>query len=299
MLFCRGAQREKMRSERIGIIGGSGLYDMEGLENVRREKVDTPFGPPSGDFVLGEYGGRELIFLPRHGVGHLFMPTDVNYRANVYGMKTLGAGWIISVSAVGSLQEKYKPLDIVVIDQFFDRTSRRVSTFFGDGLVAHIAFADPICASLARILYETAKEAGATVHEGGTYVNMEGPAFSTKAEAEVYRKIGMDVVGMTNLTEAKLAREAEICYASMAMVTDYDCWHPEHEAVTVETIVENLNKNAETAKRIIRDAVLKVPAVQDCGCAEALKTAIITARDRIPPDTIKKLGPIVDKYLKA
>ena len=287
-----------MKAQRIGIIGGSGLYDMEGLENMRKELVETPFGQPSDSYVLGEYQGRELVFLPRHGIGHCLMPTEINYRANIFGMKKLGVGWIISVSAVGSLQEKYKPLDIVIIDQFFDRTSKRPSTFFGDGLAIHIAFADPICNKLAAILYEAGKEIGATVHFGGAYVNMEGPAFSTKAEASIYRKLGMDVVGMTNLVEAKLAREAEICYATMAMVTDYDCWHPEHEAVTVETIVNNLTKNAQTAKRLIKKAVENVPIEQDCSCAKALETAIITARDKIPRKVIEKLGPIVDKYLK-
>lgn len=287
-----------MKAQRIGIIGGSGLYDMEGLENMRKELVETPFGQPSDSYVLGEYQGRELVFLPRHGIGHCLMPTEINYRANIFGMKKLGVGWIISVSAVGSLQEEYKPLDIVIIDQFFDRTSKRPSTFFGDGLAIHIAFADPICNKLAAILYEAGKEIGATVHFGGAYVNMEGPAFSTKAEASIYRKLGMDVVGMTNLVEAKLAREAEICYATMAMVTDYDCWHPEHEAVTVETIVNNLTKNAQTAKRLIKKAVENVPIEQDCSCAKALETAIITARDKIPRKVIEKLGPIVDKYLK-
>ena len=244
-----------MGAERIGIIGGSGLYDMEGLEGVRQELVDTPFGAPSDRYVVGRLHGREVVFLPRHGVGHRLMPTEINYRANIFGMKKLGVAWIISVSAVGSLQEKYRPLDIVIVDQFFDRTSKRVSTFFGDGLAVHISFAEPVCRSLAGILHEACMEIGASLHMGGTYVNMEGPAFSTKAESGVYRALGLDLIGMTNLVEAKLAREAEICYATMAMVTDYDCWHPDHEAVTVETVVKNLRKNADTAKRLIRKAI--------------------------------------------
>jgi 5'-methylthioadenosine phosphorylase len=214
-------------------------------------------------------------------------------------MKKLGVSWIISVSAVGSLQEKYRPLDIVIVDQFLDRTTRRCSTFFGDGLVVHIAFGEPVCKALASILYESGREIGASMHLGGTYVNMEGPAFSTRAESEAYRKMGMDLIGMTNLVEAKLAREAEICYATMAMVTDYDCWHPEHEAVTVETVVKNLLKNAETAKTIIRKAVAKVPPVQGCACGRALETAIITQRDAIPAETAKRLGLLVGKYLAA
>jgi 5'-methylthioadenosine phosphorylase len=286
-----------MKGQRIGVIGGSGLYDMEGLDGVRQERVDTPFGPPSDSYVIGTYRGRELVFLPRHGVGHRLMPTEINYRANIFGMKKLGVGWIISVSAVGSLQEKYKPLDIVIVDQFFDRTTKRVSTFFGEGLAAHIAFADPVCTPLAAILYEAGREIGASIHRGGTYVNMEGPAFSTKAEAGVYRALNLDLIGMTNLVEAKLAREAEICYATIAMVTDYDCWHPDHEAVTVEMIVRNLMKNAITAKTLIKKAVEKIPLAQDCSCARALATAIITQRDKIPPGMIEKLRPIIGKYL--
>jgi 5'-methylthioadenosine phosphorylase len=288
-----------MQAQRIGVIGGSGLYDMEGLKNIRRERVDTPFGLPSGDFVIGVLEGREVIFLPRHGSGHRLMPTEINYRANIFGMKKLGVGWIISMSAVGSLQEKYRPLDIVIVDQFFDRTSKRPSTFFGDGLVAHIAFAEPVCTSLGDLMEKSARECGARVHRGGTYVNMEGPAFSTRAESEVYRRLGLDLIGMTNLVEAKLAREAEICYATMAMVTDYDCWHPSHEAVTVETIVENLNKNAQMAKRIIKNIVAMIPPTQECSCARALETAIITDRDKVPRAVVEKLEPIIGKYLKV
>ncbi|MDD5556091.1 MAG: S-methyl-5'-thioadenosine phosphorylase [bacterium] len=294
-LWRRGG--DGVTAQRIGVIGGSGLYDMDGLEGVSPVRVETPFGPPSDDYVIGSYRGRELVFLPRHGVGHRLMPTEINYRANIFGMKTLGVGWIISVSAVGSLQEKYRPLDIVIVDQFFDRTSRRNATFFGEGIVAHIAFADPVCGALAAILHEAGREIGASIHRGGTYVNMEGPAFSTKAEATVYRALGLDLIGMTNLVEAKLAREAEICYATMAMVTDYDCWHPDHDAVTVEMIVRNLRTNARTAQRLIKAAVERVPAAQDCACARALETAIISRRDAVPPETLERLRPIVGKYL--
>lgn len=286
-----------MGAERIGVIGGSGLYQMEGLEGVRSELVDTPFGAPSDRYVIGRLHGREVVFLPRHGLGHRYMPSEINYRANIFGMKKLGVSWIISVSAVGSLQEKYRPLDIVIVDQFFDRTSKRASTFFGDGLVVHIAFAEPVCRSLAGLLYDAGREIGASMHLGGTYVNMEGPAFSTKAESAVYRKMGLDLIGMTNLVEAKLAREAEICYSTMAMVTDYDCWHPDHEAVTVETVVKNLMKNAETAKRLIRKAIEKIPRAQECACGRALRTAIITQRDAIPAETVLRLAPLVGKYL--
>lgn len=288
-----------MEAERIGIIGGSGLYDMEGLEGVRQEQVDTPFGAPSDRYVIGRLQGREVVFLPRHGVGHRYMPTEINYRANIFGMKKLGVSWLISVSAVGSLQEKYRPLDIVIVDQFFDRTSRRPSTFFGDGLVVHIAFAEPVCRSLAGILYDAGRELGAPIHMGGTYVNMEGPAFSTKAESGVYRKMGLDLIGMTNLVEAKLAREAEICFATMAMVTDYDCWHPDHEAVTVDVVVKNLQKNVATAKKLIGKAIGKIPRAQRCACGRALEAAIITNRDAIAPETVLKLSPLVDKYLRA
>jgi len=288
-----------MKGQRIGLIGGSGLYDMEGLEEVHEERVDTPFGPPSDNYMIGRIHQREVVFLPRHGCGHRLMPTEINYRANIFGMKKLGVRWIISVSAVGSLQEKYKPLDIVIVDQFFDRTTKRPSTFFGDGLAVHIAFAEPVCGALAGILYDAGREIGARVHRGGTYVNMEGPAFSTKAEAGVYRALGLDLIGMTNLVEAKLAREAEICYATIAMVTDYDCWHPEHEAVTVETVVRNLGKNARTAKELITSAIKKVPLEQDCSCARALENAIITRREKIPAPVIQKLWPIVGKYLKS
>jgi len=287
-----------MTADRIGIIGGSGIYNLVGMDGAREESVDTPFGPPADRYAIGKIGDREVVFLPRHGAGHRLTPSEINYRANIFGMKKLGVSWIISASAVGSLRERYRPLDIVIIDQFFDRTTKRRATFFGDGLVAHVAFADPICAGLAKILYEAGEEAGASIHRGGVYVTMEGPAFSTKAEAAVYRALGLDLIGMTNLTEAKLAREAEICYATIAMVTDYDCWHPAHEAVTVDTVVRNLMKNAKTATKIILKAVAKMPRRQNCACGRALESAIITQRSAVPPQLLEKLQPIIGKYLK-
>ena len=281
----------------IGIIGGSGLYDMAELEDREAVTLTTPFGDPSGPYVVGTLGGRRVAFLARHGEGHRLMPTELNYRANIYGMKLLGVGAILSASAVGSLREEYKPLDIVVPDQFLDRTRQRVSTFFGRGLVAHVAFSHPICGVLAGVVGESAAQAGATVHRGGTYVCMEGPQFSTLSESKLYRSWGMDVIGMTNLQEAKLAREAEICYVTIALVTDYDSWHPDHDSVTVDMIVANLTQNARMAQRIIAEAVTRVPAARTCGCARALATAIITRRDAIPAETKRELSAIVGKYL--
>lgn len=287
-----------MQEARIGVIGGSGLYEMEeGLEIIGREEISTPFGDPSDEYVIGKISGETVAFLPRHGKGHRYYPGEINYRANIFGMKMLGVEWIISVSAVGSYREDYRPLDIVVIDQFFDRTTKRKSTFFGDGLVAHIAFSQPICPVLADLIYSVGRDRGISIHKGGTYVNMEGPAFSTLAESLFFKKSGFDLIGMTNLPEAKLAREAEICFATMAMVTDYDCWHPHHEAVTVETIVENLNRNAETAKMLLREIVPAIPKERSCLCADALSSAFITAKDAINPETRKKLSLLVDKYL--
>ena len=282
---------------RIGVIGGSGLYDMDGL--VEREEVmlSTPFGEPSAPYVLGTLDGRRVVFLARHGRGHRLLPSELNFRANIFGFKTLGAEWIISASAVGSLQEAYPPLDIVVPDQFLDRTRGRVSTFFGRGLVAHITFAHPVCGVLSTLATESAGSAGATVHSGGTYVCMEGPQFSTLAESRLYRSWGMDVIGMTNLQEAKLAREAEICYATLALVTDYDCWHPDHDHVTVDMIVQNLLRNAETAKKVIRQLVGQLPVERTCACATALSAAIITRPDAIPAQVKADLAPIVGKYL--
>jgi 5'-methylthioadenosine phosphorylase len=280
-----------------GIIGGSGLYDMAELTDREEVAISTPFGEPSGPYVLATLRGRRVAFLARHGAGHRLMPGELNYRANIYGFKTLGVERILSASAVGSLKLEYPPQDIVVPDQFFDRTKGRASTFFGGGLVAHVAFAHPVCADLSRLAHEAAVSVGARVHLGGTYVCMEGPQFSTLAESRLYRSWGMDVIGMTNLQEAKLAREAEICYATLALVTDYDCWHPEHDAVTVEMIVTNLIQNAKTAQAIIADTVARLPTGRSCPCATALANAIITNRDAIPEQTKRDLMPIIGKYV--
>ncbi len=282
----------------IGIIGGSGLYDMAELTDREEVTLTTPFGEPSAPYVLGTLGGRRVAFLARHGAGHRLMPSELNFRANIFGMKMLGVGSILSASAVGSLREDFRPLHIVVPDQFFDRTTSRISTFFGRGLVAHVAFAHPLCGVLSAIAADSADRVGATVHRGGTYVCMEGPQFSTVAESNAYRQWGMDIVGMTNLQEAKLAREAEICYVTIALVTDYDCWHPDHDSVTVEMIIRNLTENAETARRLIADAVARVPAERTCPCASALATAIITRPDAVPAATKRELAPIVGKYLR-
>jgi 5'-methylthioadenosine phosphorylase len=284
----------------IGIIGGSGLYEMEGLTDVREVEVDTPFGRPSDVFVLGTLGGRRVAFLPRHGRGHRILPSELNFPANIFAMKTLGVERILSVSAVGSLKESYAPLDIVIPDQFVDRTTKRPSTFFGRGLVAHVAFAHPVCAVLSRIMAEACREAGATHHVGGSYVCIEGPQFSTRAESELYRSWGMDLVGMTNLQEAKFAREAEICYATLAMVTDYDCWHPDHDAVTVDQVVANLGQNAATAKAVLRAAVARIRAEpRECECATALKYALLTPPDRVPAEVKRQLAPLIGKYMGA
>ena len=282
---------------RIGVIGGSGLYDMADLTDREEVVVSTPFGEPSAPFVIGSLAGRRVAFLARHGIGHRILPSELNFRANVYAFKTLGVERIVSASAVGSLREEYAPLDIVVPDQFLDRTRGRISTFFGDGIVAHIPFAHPVCAALAGIAGDAAGAAGARTHRGGTYVCMEGPQFSTLAESRLYRSWGMDIIGMTNLQEAKLAREAEICYATLALVTDYDCWHPDHDHVTVEMIVQNLLHNAETAQKVVKALVERLPAARTCGCATALESAIITRPDAVPPETRRRLAPIVGKYL--
>lgn len=263
-------------SLRIGVIGGSGLYEMEGLEDIHEEHVETPFGAPSAPYLIGRLGGVELVFLPRHGRGHTLNPSEVPYRANVFGMKKLGVSWIISVSAVGSLQEEVVPGHVVVIDQFIDRTKNRASTFFEQGMVAHIAFGDPVCGTLRNILLNSAREVGATVHDGGTYVCMEGPAFSTRAESELYRSWGARVIGMTNLPEAKLAREAQISYATLAMSTDYDCWHSGHDDVTAMDVVAVINKNVATAKSIIRSAVPQIQAIEGpAPMANALEHAVL------------------------
>ncbi len=287
-----------MARAEIGIIGGSGLYNMPGLERQREVRVPTPFGKPSDVYITGMLEGRSVAFLARHGRGHLLMPSEINYRANIYGLKKLGVTRIISVSAVGSLREDMHPLDVVLPSQFLDRTVGRASTFFGGGLVAHIGFSDPVCATVADVLEQSCKCSGVNCHRGGTYVCMEGPAFSTKAESSTYRAWGMDIIGMTNLQEAKLAREAEICYATVAMVTDYDCWHPDHDAVTVAQIIDYLNRNVQNAQAIIRSAVGQMPKERTCKCASALAHAIITDRKKIPPRARKKLALLVGKYLK-
>jgi 5'-methylthioadenosine phosphorylase len=281
----------------VGIIGGSGLYDMEVLTDVTRVSVETPFGDPSDSYIIGTLEGRRVAFLPRHGRGHRISPSELNFRANIYGFKKLGVEQIISVTAVGSLKEHIRPLDIVVPDQFFDRTKIRAGTFFGEGLVAHVAFADPVCPRLADLVYQCAAQSAVSVHKGGTLLCIEGPAFSTRAESNVYRHWGMDIIGMTSLQEAKLAREAEICYTAMAMVTDFDCWHEEETEVNVETVVQNLNKNISIAKQIIRIVVPKISKKRACRCATALKNAIMTNSEHIPPETRKKLDLLVGKYL--
>jgi 5'-methylthioadenosine phosphorylase len=285
-------------SVEIGIIGGSGLYDMAELADREERIITTPFGDPSGAYVTGTLRGKRVAFLPRHGIGHRILPSEINFRANIYGFKTLGVERILSASAVGSLKHEYKPLDIVVPDQFFDRTRGRISTFFGRGLVAHVAFAHPLCGDLSQVAADSAASVGATVHRGGTYVNMEGPQFSTLAESKLYRAWGMDVIGMTNLQEAKLAREAEICYATLALVTDYDCWHPDHDSVTVELIIANLMQNAVTAQKTIAEAVGRLTGPRTCACKDALATAIITRPEHVPEQTKKDLAPIIGKYMK-
>jgi 5'-methylthioadenosine phosphorylase len=280
----------------IGIIGGSGLYSMPGFEQAEEVVIKTPFGDPSDNYVLGTLAGKRVAFLTRHGRGHRISPSELNFRANIYGMKSLGVERIISLSAVGSLKEEHRPLDFVLPDQFFDRTRGRISTFFGEGLVAHISFADPICPQLAETVAAACASAGVNAKKGGTYLCMEGPAFSTKAESNVYRSWGMDVIGMTNLQEAKLAREAEICYVTVAMVTDYDCWHPQHDAVTVTDIIANLVKNASNACAVVTAAVAAMPVGRTCKCGSALAHALMTDRALVPPATRKKLGILIDKY---
>jgi 5'-methylthioadenosine phosphorylase len=289
----------QLQKAEIGIIGGSGLYSMPGLSDIHEEKLETPFGSPSDAYVLGTLEGRKVGFLARHGRGHRILPTELNFRANIYGMKQLGVERIISVSAVGSLKEEHKPMDFVIPDQFLDRTRQRISTFFGDGLVAHVALADPVCAEVAKTAVSACKKVGVTAKNGGTYICIEGPQFSTRAESNLYRSWGMDVIGMTNLQEAKLAREAEICYATIAMVTDYDCWHPEHDAVTVETVISYLNKNAENACKVVRQTIAGMPKTRSCKCGSALEYAIMTDRSKIPSETKRKLSLLLDKYLKS
>jgi 5'-methylthioadenosine phosphorylase len=288
-----------LQQAEIGIIGGSGLYSMPGLTDVHEVKQQTPFGDPSDAYMLGNLEGHKVAFLARHGRGHRLLPTELNFRANIYGFKQLGVERIVSVSAVGSLKEEHKPLDFVIPDQFFDRTRHRVDTFFGEGIVAHIAFADPVCPELAQTVIAACKKAKVTGKNGGTYLCMEGPQFSTKAESNLYRAWGMDVIGMTNLQEAKLAREAEICYVTVAMVTDYDCWHPHHDSVTVDQVVAVLLKNAENACQVVRHTVAFMPTHRSCKCGAAVAHAILTDRDKIPAATRQKLKLILGKYLET
>jgi 5'-methylthioadenosine phosphorylase len=297
--FAIGLSGGNLPRAEIGIIGGSGLYSMPGLGKTREVKLKTPFGQPSDAYVLGTLEGRKVAFLARHARGHRILPSELNFRANIYGFKQLGVERIVSVSAVGSLKEEHKPLDFVIPDQFFDRTRHRIDTFFGNGIAAHISFADPICLQLAQVVEGACGKAGVTAKRGGSYVCMEGPQFSTKAESNVYRSWGMDVIGMTNLQEAKLAREAEICYVTVAMVTDYDCWHPHHDSVTVDQIIAVLLKNAENASQVVRATVAAMPAERACKCGFALAHAILTDPKKIPAATRQKLKLILDKYLRA
>jgi 5'-methylthioadenosine phosphorylase len=286
-----------LKKAEIGIIGGSGLYAMPGLINVREERVTTPFGDPSDAFILGELEGRNVTFLARHGRGHRILPSELNFRANIFAMKTLGVERILSVSAVGSLKEEHKPTDFVIPDQFIDRTYARVSTFFGDGIVAHVGFGNPVCATVASVFKQACDAVGVVGKSNGTYVCMEGPQFSTRAESNLYRSWGADVIGMTNLQEAKLAREAEICYATMAMVTDYDCWREGHDDVTVDQVVAVLHQNADNATKVVRSAITAMPRQKSCACGDALKYAILTDRKAIPAAARQKLGILLDKYL--
>jgi 5'-methylthioadenosine phosphorylase len=290
-------KRKTKEAIEIGIIGGSGLYAMTGLSDTREVRVKTPFGDPSDAFITGTFEGRRVAFLARHGRGHRFSPSQINYRANIFAMKLLGAERIISISAVGSLRDDLPPLDFLVPDQFFDRTRLRIATFFGGGIVAHVGFDKPTCTHLSAHLADACEHAQVKTHRGGTYVCMEGPQFSTLAESHTYRQLRFDVIGMTNLTEAKLAREAEICYATIAMITDYDCWHPQHDAVTVSEVISNLNRNAENVQRAVREAVRQLPEERACKCGSALAHAILTDRKMISAATKKRLAPILGKYL--
>ena len=286
-----------MPQAEIGIIGGSGLYSMPGLTEIHEEKIETPYGDPSDSFVLGTLEGRKVAFLARHGRGHRILPSELNFRANIYAMKALGVERILSVSAVGSLKGEHKPTDFVIPDQFIDRTFLRTSTFFGEGIVGHVAFGDPVCATVRGVFEKACAEVGVVGKNGGTYVCMEGPQFSTRAESNLYRSWGADVIGMTNLQEAKLAREAEICYATLAMVTDYDCWHPEHDSVTVDQIVAVLHQNAENGMKVVKAAIAAMPTERKCACADALKYAILTDKKAIPEETKERLSLILGKYL--
>ena len=283
----------------IGVIGGSGLYEIDGLTDVEELALSTPFGAPSDAFIKGVLDGTQMVFLPRHGRGHRFSPTEINFRANIWGMKKLGVTRIVSISAVGSMREDIVPGDFVVIDQFFDRTRHRPDTFFSDGIVAHVMFADPVCPEVRAAVLGAASDVGVNSHDGGTYINMEGPQFSTRAESETYRKWGVDVIGMTNLQEARLAREAEICYATVAMATDYDCWHPTHEDVTVEAVLEIMARNVGNAKALVRAAAGRIGTERSCGCKDALKYAIMTDKTQIPAEVRDRLGPLIEKYVSG
>lgn len=287
-----------MPQARVGVIGGSGLYEMEGLQDVEEVRVSTPFGDPSDAIMIGSLEGQDIAFLPRHGRGHRISPTELPSQANIYALKSLGVEYIIAISAVGSLKEEICPLDLVIPDQIIDRTRSRPNTFFGRGLVAHVGFADPFCPTLRQLLCQSAQETGATVHPQGTYVVMEGPFFSTKAESFLYRSWGASVIGMTALPEAKLAREAEICYATLACATDYDCWHESHETVTIDMVISNLQRNVDTAKKIIRSTISQIPQERDCSCSTALENSIITASDLIPPQVKKDLELLIEKYIQ-
>lgn len=287
-----------MDNIRIGVIGGSGLYQMDGLTDVEERRISTPFGDPSDAYILGTLDGKRIAFLSRHSRGHRVQPSEINYRANIYGFKKLGIEWLVSVSAVGSMKVELKPLDIVIPDQFYDNTKRRISTFFGNGIVGHVGFANPVCANLAPILEKSSRQSGVTTHRGGTYICIEGPQFSTKAESRIYRQWGVDVIGMTNMPEAKLAREAEICYATMALVTDYDCWHETEEIVTIEAVIANLMKNVSNARHILRNIVKQLPVERNCECATALANGVITDRSHVPAQALKDLEPIIGKYVK-
>ena len=285
-----------MSDFRIGVIGGSGLYAMEGLEVHEERDIPTAYGDPSDSYILGDLDGTPVAFLARHGRGHRILPSELNFRANILGFKMLGIETLISVSAVGSMKIEYQPTDILIPDQFYDRTRNRIDTFFGDGLVAHVSMANPVCSELFELFGECAKDAGARVHSGGTYICMEGPQFSTRAESEIYRQWGVDVIGMTNLQEAKLAREAEICYATLAMVTDYDCWHEEEADVDGHAVMEIIQENASMAQDVVRRVVRRLPIEGDCECTKALSTALITDLDKVPPETLANLKPILEKY---
>ena len=287
-----------MSDIQVGVIGGSGLYQMNELTDVEEVSIKTPFGDPSDAFITGVLDGVKIAFLARHGRGHRITPTEIDYRANIYGFKKLGVQWLMSVSAVGSMKEHIKPLDIVIPDQFFDQTKRRISTFFGSGVVGHVGFANPLCPNLAALLEKCSRQTGITTHKGGTYICIEGPQFSTKAESRIYRQWGVDVIGMTNIPEAKLAREAEICYATMALVTDYDCWHETEEVVTIESVIAYLMKNVKNAREILRNAVKGLPLPRTCECATALATGVITQKEFIPEQTYEDLKLLIGNYVK-